>query len=205
MKTKNLFSLIATGIYCALISTAQAADAPDPKAGKYKFDTCTGCHAIPGYTMAYPTYHVPKLGGQHAQYIIAALTAYQAGDRKHPTMVANAANLNTQDMADIAAYLSDFKPSNDTPPISGNVSAGKKKSEPCQACHGQDGNNSDPNFPRLAGQYEDYLIKALKDYQSGERRNAIMNGMAAGLSEQDQHDLAAYYASRDNGLAVIEY
>ena len=205
MKTKTLSTLIAAATCCALVAAAQAADTPDPQAGKYKFDTCTGCHAIPGYTMVYPTYHVPRLGGQHAQYIVAALNAYKSGDRSHPTMIANAANLSDQDMADIAAYVAEFELSNDTPPVSGDVSAGKKKSEPCQACHGPNGNSPDANFPRLAGQYEDYLIKALQDYKSGERNNPIMKGMADALSEQDQADLAAYYASQKKGLAVIDY
>jgi len=201
MRTRILVNLIAMGACCAVgIARAEG----DPNAGRYKFFTCTGCHAIPGYTNVYPTYHVPKLGGQHAAYIMAALKAYQAGDRAHPTMQANAANLSEQDMADIGAYVSSFGSSDTNPRVIGDIAAGKQKSEPCQACHGVDGNNPDPNFPRLAGQYEDYLIRALQDYKSGERKNAIMNGLAAPLSAQDQADLAAYFASREKGLAVIK-
>lgn len=86
----------------------------------------------------------------------------------------------------------------------GDPVAGQKKSEPCQACHGADGNSSDPQFPRLAGQHADYLAKTLEDYQSGKRQNAIMAGFAAGLSAQDRADLAAFYARQSQGLATVE-
>jgi cytochrome c553 len=77
----------------------------DVKAGKLKADTCMGCHGIPGYTTVYPTYHVPKLGGQHAEYIVSALEAYKTGLRDHETMHAQAESLSSKDMADIAAYF----------------------------------------------------------------------------------------------------
>jgi cytochrome c553 len=202
MRTKTLLTVFVAGACYALIGTAQAAG--DAAAGKYKFSTCTGCHSIPGYTNAYPTYHVPRLGGQHAEYIITALKAYQAGDRKHPTMHANAFSLSPQDMEDIAAYVTSFKTPDTSHPITGDVAAGKKTAATCVACHGADGNSADPNFPRLAGQHEDYLRKALHDYKSGERKNAIMNGMAKPLSDQDQANLAAYYASQEKGLGVVK-
>lgn len=83
---------------------AHAADA-DPAVSREKVSMCIGCHGIPGYKTAFPyTYNVPKLGGQHAAYIIKALQAYKNGDRKHPSMRAIAAGLSEQDMADVAAY-----------------------------------------------------------------------------------------------------
>ena len=76
-------------------------------AGKGKTAMCAGCHGITGFRTAYPeTYHVPKLGGQNAGYIVNALKEYKAGDRQHPTMKAIAASLTEQDMADLAAYYS---------------------------------------------------------------------------------------------------
>ena len=84
----------------------------------------------------------------------------------------------------------------------GDPAAGKEKSAVCQACHGVDGHSVDPMYPMLAGQYEDYLVKALKDYRSGARVNAIMAGFAANLSDRDIEDLAAWYASQD-GLKSI--
>lgn len=85
--------------------------------------------------------------------------------------------------------------------IAADPDAGKEKSQSCQACHGPDGNSPTPNFPNIAGQYENYLLRALKDYKGGQRKNAIMAGMVAALSEQDMRDLAAYY-SQQEGLDV---
>jgi cytochrome c553 len=84
--------------------TVQAAG--DALVGKEKAFTCRGCHAVPSYTNVYPTYSVPKLGGQHAQYIVTALQAYKDGLRGHKTMQAQARTLSTADMEDIAAYFS---------------------------------------------------------------------------------------------------
>jgi cytochrome c553 len=76
-----------------------------------------------------------------------------------------------------------------------------KAKEVCQACHGLDGNSPTPDYPRLAGQYPDYLSKALRDYKSGARKNAIMTGMAGALTAKDIDDVAAYYASQPAALA----
>lgn len=74
-------------------------------AGAQKNGMCAGCHGIPGYKTAFPeVYTVPKIGGQHAGYIVAALRAYKSGERTHPSMRAIAATLSDQDMADLAAY-----------------------------------------------------------------------------------------------------
>lgn len=81
----------------------------DPAAGEGKAGICAGCHAIPGYRNAYPTYSVPKLGGQHAEYIVSALKAYQTRQRSHPTMQAIAASLSDKDMADLGAYFAGMK------------------------------------------------------------------------------------------------
>jgi len=86
-------------------ASATAAAAGNAEAGKVKFDTCMGCHGIPSYTNAYPTYDVPKLAGQHPAYLEAALKAYRSGERAHPTMHSQAASLSDEDIADIAAYI----------------------------------------------------------------------------------------------------
>ena len=85
------------------------------------------------------------------------------------------------------------------PALAGNPVAGEAKSKPCAACHGADGNSAVADFPRLAGQYADYLAKALKDYKSGARKNAIMAPQAVNLAKRDIEDLAAFY-SRKQGL-----
>ena len=81
----------------------------DADAGRQKAETCMGCHGVKGYFNVYPTYHVPKLGGQGAEYIASALKAYQQGTRTHGTMHANAESLNDQDIADIAAFLENYE------------------------------------------------------------------------------------------------
>ena len=80
--------------------------------------------------------------------------------------------------------------------LEGDAEAGKNKAAACAACHGQDGNSAAAANPKLAGQSEVYLVKQLKDFKAGNRVNAIMQGMAAGLSEQDMADIAAFYASQ---------
>ena len=85
--------------------------------------------------------------------------------------------------------------------LAANPVAGKEKSKTCAACHGPDGNSAAPDFPRLAGQNQDYLVKALSDYKAGDRKNAIMAPQAANLSKRDIDDLAAYF-SRQSGLVV---
>lgn len=100
---------IILSLFISLGFCAGASAEGNPESGKFKAETCMGCHGVPSYTNVYPTYHVPKLGGQHADYIVAALKAYASGERSHQTMQANAASLSDQDMADIAAYFSSLQ------------------------------------------------------------------------------------------------
>ena len=77
----------------------------------------------------------------------------------------------------------------------GNAAAGQKKAEQvCQSCHGMDGQGIDDTYPKLAGQFADYMVKALQDYKTGARKNPIMMGFAASLTEQDMENVAAYYS-----------
>ncbi|MEF8792375.1 c-type cytochrome [Thiohalorhabdus sp.] len=103
----RIATLIAGGLAGAALMAApvQAQPQGDPGAGKDKAFECLGCHASETYSNIYPTYKVPKVGGQSAQYIVSALKAYASGDRQHPTMTAQAEALNEQDMQDIAAYF----------------------------------------------------------------------------------------------------
>ena len=81
----------------------------DAAKGKTLAYTCTGCHGIAEYKNAYPSYRVPKIGGQSETYIIAALNGYKKGERNHPTMKAQARSFSDEDIANIAAYLSSLK------------------------------------------------------------------------------------------------
>ncbi len=88
-----------------LLSGPLTAAEADAEAGAIKAYTCTGCHGIPGYNNIYPTYKVPKLGGQNYEYLVSALHAYRDGERKHATMEGQANALSEQDILDISAYF----------------------------------------------------------------------------------------------------
>ncbi len=106
--TMKISRLILSAAACSLAVAAlpsNAAEAGDPVAGKGKTAMCAGCHGIEGYRTAFPeVYSVPKIGGQHAAYIVKALQGYKSGTRSHPSMRAIAASLSDKDMADLAAY-----------------------------------------------------------------------------------------------------
>lgn len=96
---------LAAPLAVALFAPAAQAVEGNADAGRIKASTCMGCHGIPKYNNVYPTYRVPKLGGQSAEYIAAALNEYKVGNRAHGTMHAQAASLSDQDIADIAAFI----------------------------------------------------------------------------------------------------
>lgn len=103
--------LFATTLLLALPSLGLADTGKgDPTAGKLKVYTCTGCHGVTGWRNAYPSYHVPRIGGQNYDYLVAALNGYKSGDRQHPTMQAQGESLSEEDIRDIAAYLSTIQP-----------------------------------------------------------------------------------------------
>ena len=103
MKTTYLPRL--TLLACAATLSAGAMGAGDPAAGAIKSFTCMGCHGVPSYNNVYPTYKVPKIGGQNQPYLVSALKAYRSGDRKHATMNLQAQSLSDQDIEDISAYF----------------------------------------------------------------------------------------------------
>ncbi len=84
------------------------------------------------------------------------------------------------------------------------VAGGEKAKTVCAACHGPDGNGvpTFPDYPKLAGQHQDYLVRTLREYQSGGRKNAIMAPMAQPLTAKEIDDLAAFFASQKGGLHV---
>jgi cytochrome c553 len=86
----------------------------------------------------------------------------------------------------------------------GNAENGKQKAATCFACHGVDGNSIDPQYPRLAGQYNLYLQRVLHEYKDGQRNNPIMKGMVATLSDQDIEDVATYFSSLPSKLDTLK-
>ena len=182
------------GFACARPAAAEG----DAERGKALAYTCFGCHGIEGYRNAYPSYRVPKLGGQKAPYIVAALREYRDGGRSHPTMNAQASSLTDQQIEDIAAYLATLGTA--TVEKGGTKDASLDAAQICAACHGPNGIAVSPNWPTLAGQHEDYLVAALHKYRDGGRKNPVMGPIAATLSDADIKLLAHYFA----GLEGLE-
>ena len=178
---------------------AQAAG--DAARGKTLGYTCLGCHGIDGYKNAYPNYSVPKLMGQHPEYLITALKAYKSGERAHGTMHAHAATMSDQDMEDIATYLAGS-------PIASTAGATGVGEPPaavatCQACHGRDGVGIMGIYPTLSGQHSDYLERALDEYRKGERRNGIMAPFAGQLKADDIKAVARYFSKQKPSLQTV--
>jgi len=197
INTKIAVVAVALCLSGAFVASPAAAEGDAERGAKLAY-TCLGCHGIEGYRNAYPSYRVPKLGGQRAAYIVAALQGYRDGSRRHPTMQAQASSMSDQDMEDLASYLSSI--ANDTVQAGGSAAPGIEASATCVACHGPNGISVSPTWPTLAGQYEDYLEHALNQYRDGTRTNPVMAQMAAGLSDDDVRVLARYYS----GLKGLE-
>lgn len=189
--------LLAAG---ALFGAPSAHAAGDAAKGKIKAQTCLGCHGIADYTNAYPEFRVPKLGGQHADYIVAALKEYANGGRQHPTMHAQAASMSEQDMQDIAAYLESLGGKVENPEPVGKA---PEKAQVCASCHGKTGLSQTAQFPILAGQHPDYLMHALEGYKGSMRNNAIMKGMVGSLDKADMQELADWFSKQQSPLKTL--
>jgi cytochrome c553 len=174
---------------------------------------CFGCHGIVGYQSTFPeVYKVPKIAGQSAAYIAAALKAYQAGDRKHPTMRGIATSLTDQDITDIAAFYEkqgkeEMKPLGDKPSREPDAQvAALLNKAACASCHGANFSKPiAPNYPKIAGQHADYLFVALKAYKTENnpaigRNNGVMGAIAKQFSNAELKALAKYVGSLDSEL-----
>lgn len=191
--------LVALSLVAAMaVPSAFAQSAGNAERGAKLAYTCLGCHGIPNYKNAYPNYRVPKLRGQHPEYLVIALQAYKSGERSHATMHANAASWTDEQFADISAFLAG--PAIPVAAAPKPVGKAPAAAQTCVACHGTDGVGITPQYPTLAGQHPDYIERALTDYKNGGRKNAIMAGFASQLSAADIKALAAYYAAQRPGL-----
>jgi cytochrome c553 len=155
---------------------------------------CAGCHGDDGNAKAAAT---PSLAGQHDAYLIAAIQAYQGATRAEPMMQALTKPLERSQVEDIAYFYAAMVPSGAGAPGKGDPLAGMAIAAPCAACHGVDGNSTDPKNPRLAGLSADYLIAAINAYKDGTRKNDVMHDRVLALRDQDVRDLAAYYGSKE--------
>jgi len=218
---KNTLLLALALVAAPMLSIAQEVKG-DAGAGGKKVAMCIGCHGLPGYQSSFPqVYKVPKIAGQNAKYIAAALNGYKSGDRKHPSMRGIAASLSDQDIADVAAYYEALGKGTAAPvPESPEAppAALTAKVAACEACHGKNFNNTvDPANPRLAGQYADYLLVSLKAYMTDNnprvgRASAAMRGMIAPevdgkkkpvFSGAELKELAEYLADLPGELRTV--
>lgn len=187
-------ALLAAGAWQA---TARAEG--DAGRGSELAYTCLGCHGIEGYRNAYPSYRVPKLGGQKAGYIELALEAYRSGTRPHPTMQAQGTSLSDQDIADLAAFFQGDEPVLDQ--VTAETIAGVDAARTCLSCHGNGARGLTPTPPTLSGQYESYLAHSLRQYRDRARGNNVMTAFAGQLSDADIEALAKIWSS-EQGLAT---
>jgi cytochrome c553 len=233
---KLLNTLFALSVACATsLALAQAPAAPasaaapaaaapaapaaapvtpaSPKSLEAKTAMCFGCHGIVGYRSSFPeVYSVPKIAGQNAAYIEAALKAYQNGDRRHPTMRAIATTLTDQDIKDLASYYeqqgkADAKALPDQPSREPDAQvAALLQKAACASCHGSNFSKPiAPNYPKIGGQHADYIFVALKAYKNDNkhavgRNNGVMGAIAKQFSNAELKALANYVGSLDSQL-----
>ena len=200
----------------AAAPASAAATPASPKSIESRVAMCVGCHGIVGYRDSFPeVYRVPKIAGQNAKYIAAALNAYKTGDRKHPTMRGVAETLSDQDIADISNYYEKLG-ADDRKPLGATLGrepdaqvAALMQKAACVSCHGANLSKPiDPSYPKLAGQNADYLFVALKAYKTENnpavgRSNGVMGAIAKQFSNADLKALANYVGSLDSELATV--
>jgi len=213
---KLLLSLSAVLVASVTAFSAQAQEIKgDAKAGEKKNAMCIGCHGIVGYQASFPEIHkVPKISGQGEKYIVSALNAYKKGERKHASMRGIAVSLTDQDMADLAAfYASSGVVAGAEAP--GKAADGSAKAMElvtkgaCASCHGDSFSKPiDPSYPKIAGQYNDYLYVALKAYKTEGnaqigRGNAIMGGIAKQFSNAELKEISNYLGKLPGELKTV--
>lgn len=195
-QTTASFRMAITALLLAVgLSALPAMAAGDVGRGESLGRTCLACHAVEADSNAEPVIRVPRLGGQKAAYLVAALKSYRDGKRADPTMSALTLNMSDQDMQDVVAYLASR--GNAAADTSIRPAARPDAARSCAGCHGQDGIGLSTTWPTLAGQHAAYFVHALNGYRDGTRENSVMLAVVASLSYTDVLMLAQYYASLD--------
>ncbi len=180
------------GTYYAVqkpVRSETAADG-DAKAGSAAAEKCATCHGADGNAT---NANVPTIAGQDARYFVKAIQAYQKGKRDHESMIKAVAGMSEAEIDNLAAFYASQEP------VRRDVRAPFTTAEwvqRCERCHGLDGNSTDPRFPMLAGQDENYLRKAMQAYASGKRKASVMHAMSEPLSESDIERIVRHYSSQ---------
>ncbi|MDE2398399.1 MAG: c-type cytochrome [Burkholderiales bacterium] len=205
-------ALLLGGLACGFAAAAPLQG--NPVAGGKKTAMCLGCHGIYDYKTGFPVVlRVPKIFGQNARYIANALAEYKRGERKHPSMRAIAETLSDQDMADLGAY---FESKGTVTAVRGSGSGDAAEALAligrggCPACHGANFNKPvDPGYPKLAGQYSDYLYYALEAYKSNDkpfigRGNPIMSAMAKQFTDGQLQAITQYIEGLPGDVITVQ-
>ncbi|PKG85102.1 cytochrome c4 [Colwellia sp. 75C3] len=224
---KIIFSLFVA------LSSVSAVQAADANAGKEKAGTCSACHGPTGVSASpmFPNlagqndaYIIKQLKDFKSGARTDAMMAPMAANLSEADMAdlaahfsglpsaieqaaASATSGSSTDAATTTAVAGNVEILSSTPAAAiykGNVAAGKSKAMVCAACHGADGNSLVPMYPSLAGQSANYLAKQLADFKSAERKDPLMAGMVAALTEEDMHDLAAFFAVQSTNAGTGE-
>lgn len=179
-----------------------ASRAPDPTLGEALSVACEACHGARGIS-AKP--QIPHLAGQHAGYLANAIRAYKTGERVNESMNGIVASLTEQDMQDLAAFYAGLPPFRTAAAAHGGGPAPADDVDPfaatreatleCAACHGEDGNITEPGMPALAGQPPAYLVAALASYKGGARAEPMMASFVEPLDQRAIEDIAYFYAA----------
>lgn len=196
----NKFLKIALSFVLAMAATLS--NAGDAEAGKALTTACVACHSETGNSPA-PTF--PNLAGQHENYLLKQLKEIQSNAREVPTMVGQLDNFSETDLANIAAYYASQERAYGAAKAElvelgesiYRFGISRKNIPACTACHSPTGSGNGPaNFPALAGQWPEYTVTQLKDFQAGRRHNdgdaGMMRGTALDLNEQEMEAVASY-------------
>ena len=175
---------------------AEKQAAADLAAGKaFAERECKGCHGLDGKGAA-PG--IPNLAAQRERYLLAALKAYRERKRTHAALREVAGQMSDEDARNVAAYYSGLPPVQAAagPDVKLPYDEGKALASACAKCHGEDGNSKTAGIPSLAGQQPQYLVIAIQEYLSRERKAAPMHALLPGLKKRDKESLALYFASQ---------
>ncbi len=178
-----MLKLIPFILFALTTVTASAAD------GEQLSRQCAACHGVKGISPG-PVW--PNLAGQKAEYLATQIKLFQSGERNEPQMSPFVANLTEADINALADYYASLPSASKTQSES-EVAAVNTRAF-CISCHGIKGESVNSEWPNLAGQKSNYILKQLKDYKSGKRKNPLMNQIASEINQQQMDEIADYYS-----------
>lgn len=200
IKLARTIAAVIVSLVAAMPAASWAAEGDTPFDDRYT-RYCFNCHAADPSGFPYPRFVPPKIAGQDAAYVLAAIVKFREGRRNHYLMNSTAEMIPSEALSGVAAYISSLD-GTDLPsyatgaPDASVVSRGAAVAETtCFKCHGADGRKSKQGMPILDGQHVSYLLASMRNYRLGVRNDKRMYEVAAGLSLEDTRAVAAYYAS----------